>query len=103
MRAHTLFFLPLILLTACAGTATTANVDPVAPKACSVDADCTVKDVGSCCGHYPQCVNVAHRPDPDAVKAACAREGRSSVCGFPEIQGCRCIAGQCAASDAAPN
>ena len=64
---------------------------------CKTDADCTVKNVGNCCGYYPQCVNVDSETFPDQIKAQCAREGRSSICGFPSIQSCTCIQGQCAA------
>lgn len=64
---------------------------------CSVDADCAVKDVGNCCGYYPACVNVDSPTFPEQVKARCEREGISSVCGFPEIRGCQCVEGRCAA------
>lgn len=62
---------------------------------CKVDADCAIKDVGSCCGAYPQCVNRDSPTFPEQVKAQCASEGRMSVCGFPSISGCRCVQGQC--------
>ncbi len=62
---------------------------------CRTDADCTVKDVGNCCGAYPACVNVNSPTDPAGVQAECARSGRMSVCGFREIQGCQCVKGQC--------
>jgi hypothetical protein len=97
----TMRLLPLILATfalaSCSTPDTVATTAPVSPTACSVDADCTVKNVGNCCGEYLQCVNVAHEPDPAGVKAACEREGRSSICGAPDISGCQCIDGQCAA------
>lgn len=93
-----LLFLSITLLFACAKAQTVTTNEPEDPRACTVDADCTVKNVGNCCGEYRQCVNVAHEPDPAGVKAACEREGRSSVCGSPEISGCQCIDGQCAAS-----
>ncbi|MBD8528223.1 hypothetical protein [Pseudomarimonas arenosa] len=64
---------------------------------CKVDADCAVKDVGNCCGYYPQCVNADSPTFPDQVKAECAREGRSSICGFPSIESCQCVQGRCAA------
>lgn len=99
MRSLFLMLLTL-LLAACAATPSPTRSDPVTAEACTVDADCAVKNVGNCCGYYPQCVNVDYRPNPAAVQAACAREGRSSICGYPEIHGCRCIEGQCAASDA---
>ena len=94
--------LPLILaavaLASCSTPDTVAITAPTSPTACSVDADCTVKNVGNCCGEYLQCVNVAHTPDPAGVKAACEREGRSSICGAPDISACQCVHGQCAAS-----
>ncbi len=44
-------------------------------RSCKTDADCTVKDVGNCCGYYPACVNVNARTDPKAVQAQCAKTG----------------------------
>ena len=84
-----------------------AITDPAPAKAqveavddsCKTDADCTVKNVGNCCGAYPQCVNVDSPTFPDQVKAACAAKGQMGVCGFPSISGCQCVAGKCAASD----
>lgn len=72
--------------------------DPSLPdRSCRRDADCTVKDVGNCCGYYPACVNVNARTDPKAVQARCAKSGTASVCGFPVINGCSCVKGQCTA------
>lgn len=70
-------------------------------NSCTRDADCTVKNVGNCCGYYPACVNVNSPTDPDAVQAQCAREGTMSICGFPSISGCQCVAGECQAETAA--
>ena len=64
-------------------------------RSCNTDAECTVKDVGNCCGYYPACVNVDSPTDPDAVRAQCAKTGMASVCGFPAITSCQCVAGQC--------
>lgn len=69
--------------------------DPV-DISCKVDSDCAIKDVGSCCGYSPQCVNADAPTFPEQVKAQCASEGRMSVCGFPAISGCRCVQGRCA-------
>ena len=68
-------------------------------RSCKTDADCTVKDVGNCCGYYPACVNVTAKPDPRAVQAQCAKSGMASVCGFREISSCTCVKGQCAADN----
>lgn len=64
---------------------------------CRADADCTVKNVGNCCGYYPACVNVDSPTDPKGVQAECARKGMTSVCGFQEISSCSCKQGHCEA------
>lgn len=101
-----------LLLAACSFGPKPANSDPVPPSAvalqrpaatatvdarCKVDADCTVKNVGNCCGYFPACVHEDAAVDPEAVKARCAKEGRMSTCGFREISECRCNAGTCEA------
>lgn len=70
-------------------------------SSCRTDADCTVKNVGNCCGAYPACVNVDSPTDPEGVRAQCAKSGMASVCGFAEISGCQCVQGQCQASNSA--
>lgn len=70
-------------------------------RSCNTDAECTVKDVGNCCGYYPACVNVDSPTDPEAVRAQCAKTGMASVCGFPAITSCQCVAGQCQGSSRA--
>ncbi|MEE7548657.1 hypothetical protein HF319_17965, partial [Xanthomonas sp. Kuri4-1] len=67
---------------------------------CRSDADCTVKNVGNCCGAFPACVNVASPTDPQGVQAQCRASGRMSICGAPEISGCQCVSGQCTAKSA---
>ena len=64
---------------------------------CKTDADCVVKDVGNCCGYYPQCVNAGSPTFPEQVKAQCAKDGMAGICGYPTITGCSCVAGKCAA------
>ena len=64
-------------------------------RTCKSDSDCTVKNVGNCCGQLPACVNVNSPTDPEGVQAACARSGRMSVCGFKPIEGCQCVKGEC--------
>jgi hypothetical protein len=71
----------------------------VVDLSCKTDDDCAIKDVGSCCGYHPQCVNIASPTFPDQVKSACAAENRAGVCGFPSIAACQCVAGKCAASE----
>ncbi len=66
---------------------------------CRVDADCTVKNVGNCCGYYPACVNVNAEVSPEKVAEQCQRNGMMGVCGFPAISACTCVAGQCQARD----
>ena len=79
-------------------TSNTAGSAPQLDTRCHTDADCTVKNVGNCCGAFPACVNVASPADPAAVQAQCRASGRMSVCGFREISGCQCKQGQCTAN-----
>lgn len=76
--------------------AASGNAPPLDTR-CRTDADCTVKNVGNCCGAFPACVNVASPADPAAVQAQCRASGRMSVCGFREISDCQCNNGQCTA------
>lgn len=64
-------------------------------RSCGTDADCTVKDVGNCCGAAPACVNVDSPTDPKAVQAACAKKGMASICGFKPIDHCQCVEHEC--------
>ncbi|MFC3552022.1 hypothetical protein ACFOLC_13510 [Lysobacter cavernae] len=74
----------------------TAQAKPVQLiTSCRTDADCTVKDVGNCCGSFPSCVNVNSPTDPKGVQAQCAKRGMMSVCGFKAIEGCQCVKGEC--------
>ena len=74
-----------------------ATSDPGAvSRACKMDADCAVKDVGSCCGQYPACVNKDAQTFPEKVKAQCGIEHRMGVCSIPVISGCSCVQGKCA-------
>lgn len=83
------------------GTAAGHGQVPTLDTSCRVDSDCTVKDVGNCCGTFPACVNVDSPADPRAVMAECQRSGMASVCGFREIQACACVASRCEAVDTA--
>jgi hypothetical protein len=67
----------------------------VVDTSCKTDADCRIKDVGSCCGYRPACVNANSPTFPEQVQAACAKDGRMGICGFPAITGCTCTAGKC--------
>lgn len=62
---------------------------------CRTDADCAVKDVGNCCGYYPMCVNQDSPTDPAGVQAECRASGRVGVCGFRNIDACKCVANRC--------
>lgn len=83
--------------TAPAGDAVAATGPAVVERSCRVAADCTVKNVGNCCGYQPACVNRDAAVDPDAVRAACDRAGMASVCGWQEIQACDCVQARCEA------
>jgi hypothetical protein len=91
---------PMRLVSPDAPIAETTVVDrgsgePPVDRSCRVNADCAVKNVGNCCGYYPACVHRNSPTYPERVRARCQREGMASVCGFPEIAGCVCVAGRC--------
>jgi len=103
----------LLVLSGCTSAAVTASEDAAAVEtsepaasisqvdfSCKTDADCAVKDVGNCCGYFPACVNAASPTFPDQVRAACAREGVASVCGFADISSCQCVDSTCRAANA---
>lgn len=69
---------------------------------CSADSDCAVKNVGSCCGALPACVNKRSPTDPAAVRAQCAKQGRMSSCGYHQVTHCACRQGRCASTEATP-
>lgn len=69
---------------------------------CEVDADCAIKDLGSCCGYNPRCVNINSPTFADQVKAECAKQGRVGSCGFPAITACKCDSGRCAGVSSGP-
>ena len=76
------------------------NIEPIAIDAsCRTAADCTVKNVGNCCGYFPACVHKDSGTFPEQVKLQCEKTGTRGICGFREISGCRCVEGRCAASD----
>ncbi|KAH8171708.1 hypothetical protein LIA77_08475 [Sarocladium implicatum] len=80
-----------------------ASLIPVTPRyppstpshlKCSSDADCAVRNVGNCCGYYPQCANV----DAELPPACPDGEPGAGICGFPVIEACACSSkGSCMA------
>ena len=70
--------------------------------ACYTDSDCVIKDVGSCCGAKPECVNKDSPADPAGVRAQCAKEHRVSSCAIRNITHCGCEQHHCVPKDAAP-
>lgn len=62
---------------------------------CNTASDCKIKDVGSCCGYRPACVNKDSETFPEQVKAECAKKGMSGICGFPTISSCTCTNNKC--------
>jgi hypothetical protein len=57
---------------------------------CRTADDCSIENVGNCCGYYPRCVsqdNPTPRPDCSG--------GVAGVCGWPEITHCECVENTC--------
>lgn len=62
---------------------------------CKTNSDCKIKDVGSCCGYRPACVNKDSETFPAQVKAECDKKGMMGICGFPSISSCTCTNNKC--------
>ncbi len=62
---------------------------------CISDSDCEVKDVHNCCGYYPGCVNINALVDVEFVEDFCAQSEISGVCGYLDIEGCKCVNNKC--------
>ncbi|MDH5674990.1 MAG: hypothetical protein OEZ06_22870 [Myxococcales bacterium] len=57
---------------------------------CQTTEDCSIEDVGNCCGYFPRCVHVdSPLPPPDCSG------GEAGVCGFPDITHCACVENTC--------
>jgi hypothetical protein len=70
--------------------------------ACHIDSDCAIKDVGSCCGAKPECVNKDSPTDPAGVRAQCAKEHRISSCAIRNLTQCGCEQHHCIPKDKTP-
>jgi hypothetical protein len=57
---------------------------------CKQASDCAIKNVGSCCGYNPRCVNAQSTPVPPVCP-----EDTVSTCGFPEVTHCECFDNEC--------
>jgi hypothetical protein len=71
-------------------------------RSCGADADCVIKDIGSCCGALPSCVNRDSPADPAAVKAECEKNGQDAHCIRQAPDKCACRQGQCVAAGKTP-
>lgn len=67
-------------------------------RSCVVNADCAIVDVRNCCGYYPMCLNAEVQVDKEAFDKHCAENEITSVCGFPSLDSCQCVEGQCTGS-----
>lgn len=63
---------------------------PTPDLSCSQHSDCVVKNVGNCCGYFPECVNKNYCADYDRVQDWCRDNSMASICGFPVIHACIC-------------
>jgi len=73
-----------------AATSAASDAGTSSPYRCERSLDCVIKDVGSCCGYYPRCANVA-----DVFPAPSCAGGQVGVCGFPNIDSCECRQNRC--------
>jgi len=66
---------------------------------CNSNADCEIKNVGSCCGEYLSCVNKDVIPDVEAVNKRCEESGISSICDYPVLIYCACVKNKCVSNE----
>lgn len=104
----------LLMLVACVAPQNTSDVKAAEPPpkmavekkvvnskpaevnfSCKTSSDCKIKDVGSCCGYRPACVNKDSKTYPEQVKAECSNKGMAGICGFPSISSCTCTNNKC--------
>ena len=62
---------------------------------CNRDSDCAVTNAGNCCGYFPKCLSATAKANPDAVKEMCKRAKLVAICGFSQIQSCKCEEKKC--------
>ncbi len=62
---------------------------------CKTDSDCEIKDIGNCCGHYLQCINMNSKTDTLLVSSLCEQENAVSICSVQEISSCTCKNRRC--------
>lgn len=93
MRIFIIFFLLITSFPALADSL--ADYHASLNYSCEVDTDCEVKDIRNCCGYYPACLNKNAIPDQTKVKTLCEKEAMVSICGFPQIETCLCVNGNC--------
>lgn len=105
---RTLILIMLLAVAASANAASPRLLGPpikqgdVVDYSCHSASDCSVKDVGNCCGAYPACMNRNSPTFPNRVKAECGQKHMAGTCGFPVINGCACIEGRCSDVTAEP-
>mmetsp|Transcript_26191 Transcript_26191/g.77483 ORF Transcript_26191/g.77483 Transcript_26191/m.77483 type:complete len:144 (-) Transcript_26191:428-859(-) len=68
---------------------------PINDYYCNEHTDCAVKNVGNCCGNFPECVSVSFCPDLPSVESWCKSNDISSVCGWHNVQACVCENKKC--------
>ncbi|MET0285188.1 MAG: hypothetical protein ABW352_11990 [Polyangiales bacterium] len=66
------------------------DAGPPGQFSCKTNNECTIRNVGSCCGYFPRCANANAIFTPPSCS-----DGVAGVCGFPNIDSCRCELGQC--------
>ncbi|KAK0385804.1 hypothetical protein NLU13_6981 [Sarocladium strictum] len=88
-----MYFISILVAFAICATATAIPPPPPASipthLQCKSDQDCVVRNVGNCCGYYPQCAN------PKAKLPPPCPNGGFGVCGFPVVEACSCRGGKC--------
>ncbi|MDD5194039.1 MAG: hypothetical protein PHF67_05675 [Candidatus Nanoarchaeia archaeon] len=112
MNEKNLFILGSVLLILSilnSGVLTAAKVYTLQDYEASIDysceraLDCEIKDIHSCCGYYPKCVNKNSIANATLVSELCSSVSNTGYCGYKNIQSCKCENKKCVGSEEAVN
>lgn len=95
-----LFLISIFLLnTVSAKVYTLQDYEASIDYTCERALDCEIKDVHSCCGYYPKCVNKNTIANATLVEDLCGQSSFTGYCGYIDIKSCKCENKKCIGSE----
>lgn len=93
------FILMLNSFVSAAKVYTLQDYDASIDYSCERALDCEIKDVHSCCGYYPKCVNKNTTVNASIVQELCNQVSFTGHCGYLDIKSCKCENKKCVGSE----